>query len=92
MLKESTTIEAKRINVRIEDRINGNPDFDRLGHIGYTAGEEYPYNAGWRGCPLGRSRTKDGAVQDLLTRANAESGTTFTMADVDITDGSKEGK
>ncbi len=78
----------KQITVKIEDRINHNPDFDKLGHIGYTA-RESGRTAGWRGCPLGRGPTKDSAIGDLLRRANAESGTTYRVRDLDILDASK---
>ena len=71
--------------VRIEDRINGNPDFDQIGHIGYSAIED-GCDSGWRGCPLGRSRSKDGAILDLLNRANSESGTSYKVADLVIID------
>jgi len=73
------------ITVRIEDRINGNPDYDRLGHIGYTA-IETSCTSGWVGCPLGRASTKDGALRDLLRRANDESGTSYTLEDLTVVD------
>jgi len=75
--------------VLIEDRINGNPDFAPVGHIGYTACEHFPRSSGWIGCPLGRSATKEGAIADLLARANAESGTNFVRADCEIRDRSE---
>ena len=75
-----------KIIVQIDDRYNNNPDNGPLGHTGYTAIENYPYSAGWKGCPLGRSSTKSGAVADLLRRANYESGTNVTFDDVNLKD------
>ena len=74
------------LKVRITDRINGNPDFAPLGHIGYLAMEHGVQKSGWRGCPLGRGTTKDGAVRDLLRSANRESGTAYTVADLELDD------
>lgn len=78
-----------KIKVIIEDRINFNPDAPPLGHIGFTASEDFPLRSGWRGCPLGRATTKEGAVKDLLQRANVESGTNYKIDDLEIVDKSE---
>ena len=75
------------ITIHIEDQINGNPSNGKVGHIGYTAIEGgWQSDSGWVGCPLGRGTTKDGAVRDLLRRANQESGTSYTLEDLTVVD------
>ena len=50
----------------------------------YSASFTHPQPATVKGCPLGRSQEsmKD-AIRDLVNRTNGESGTTFTVADLE---------
>ena len=62
-----------RLRVEISKRHNANPYNGPLGSAGY--------NAVFSGCPLGTGSTPEAATRDLLSRANRESGTLYTIAD-----------
>lgn len=71
-----------QLKVTIGKRHNANPYNGPLGSAGYNAVfSGCPSDYGLRGCPLGTGATPEGAVRDLLSRANRESGTLYTIAD-----------
>ena len=71
-----------RLRVEISKRHNANPYNGPLGSAGYNAVfSGCPLGTGLRGCPLGTGSTPEAATRDLLSRANRESGTLYTIAD-----------
>ena len=73
---------TKTLIAKIEHRHNGNPDNGPVGFIGFTASWTMQSGREFRGCPLGRALTIEGAVSDLVHRTNSESGTSILVADV----------
>ena len=75
---DMVNIETESHMVEGNDWCEGGPQ-----HQAFFA---HPQPAGVKGCPMGRSSSsREDAINDLIRRTNMESGTTLTLAQMQVT-------